>query len=42
MLTHVLCIVTCHVCGQFEDFIHFPTWSCDEVCHLLVRFVALT
>jgi hypothetical protein len=20
-------------CGEFE--IHFPTWSCDEVCHLL-------
>jgi len=22
-------------CGQFESFIHFPTWSCDEVRHLL-------
>jgi hypothetical protein len=22
-------------CGQFEIFIDFPTWSCDEVCHLL-------
>jgi hypothetical protein len=22
-------------CGEFEIFIHFPTWSCDEVCHLL-------
>jgi hypothetical protein len=22
-------------CGQFESFIHFPTWSCDEVHHLL-------
>ncbi len=22
-------------CGEFEIFIHFPTWSCDEICHLL-------
>jgi hypothetical protein len=22
-------------CGEFEIFIHFPTWSCLEVCHLL-------
>jgi hypothetical protein len=22
-------------CGQFEIFIHFLTWSCDEVCHML-------
>jgi len=21
--------------GQFESFIHFPTWNCDEVCRLL-------
>jgi hypothetical protein len=26
-------------CGEFEDFIHFPTWSCDEVLHLLVHHV---
>jgi len=22
-------------CGEFEIFIQFPIWSCDEVCHLL-------
>jgi hypothetical protein len=22
-------------CGEFEIFIHFPIWSCDEVYHLL-------
>jgi hypothetical protein len=22
-------------CGQFESFIDFPTWSCDEIRHLL-------
>jgi hypothetical protein len=21
--------------GEFEIFIHFPTWTCDEICHLL-------
>jgi hypothetical protein len=24
-------------CGEFENFIHFPTWSYDEVCQLLVH-----
>jgi hypothetical protein len=24
-------------CGGFEIFIHLPTWSCLEVCHLLDR-----
>jgi hypothetical protein len=24
-------------CQQFESFIHFPTWNCDEVCCLLIR-----
>ncbi len=27
-------------CGEFEIFIQFPTWSCDEVCHLLDRAIA--
>jgi len=27
--------------GQFESFIHFLTWNCDEVCHLLNRNVTL-
>jgi len=26
-------------CGEFENFIHFPTWSCDEVRRLLVHDV---
>jgi hypothetical protein len=26
-------------CGEFEIFLHFPTWSCDEVCHLLDRAI---
>jgi hypothetical protein len=26
--------------GEFEIFIHFPTWSCDEVFHLLDRVIA--
>jgi len=26
-------------CGEFEIFIHFPTWSYDEVCHLLDRAI---
>jgi hypothetical protein len=28
-------------CGEFEIFIHFPTWNCDEVCHLLDCAIAL-
>jgi hypothetical protein len=39
--TLVLCIANCHVFGEFETFIHFPTWSCDEVCHLLDCAIAL-
>ncbi len=31
--TLVLRIANCHVFGEFEIFIHFPT--CDEMCHLL-------
>jgi hypothetical protein len=27
-------------CGEFEIFIHFPTWSCLKVCHLLDRVIA--
>jgi hypothetical protein len=26
-------------CGEFENFVHFPTWSCDEVRYLLVHDV---
>jgi hypothetical protein len=29
-------------CGRFESFIHFLTWNCDEVCHLLVCSLAST
>jgi hypothetical protein len=29
-------------CGQFESFIHFPTWSCNEAYHLLARSLAST
>jgi hypothetical protein len=29
-------------CGKFEIFIHFPTWSDDEVCHLLVHSMIST
>jgi hypothetical protein len=27
-------------CGEFEIFIQFPIWSCDEVCNLLDRAIA--
>jgi len=27
------------LCGEFENFINFPTWSCDEVRCLLVHDV---
>jgi hypothetical protein len=26
-------------CGEFENSIHFPTWSYDEVCCLLTHDV---
>jgi hypothetical protein len=38
---HVLCFKYVMFCGQFKSFIHFPTWSCDEVCCLLNRNVTL-
>jgi hypothetical protein len=33
----ILYYVLQHVmfCEEFEIFIHFPNWSCDEVHHLL-------
>jgi len=27
-------------CGEFEIFIHFPTWSCNEFCCLLFHAIA--
>jgi hypothetical protein len=37
---HVNTYTMLHVLLKVEDFIQFPTWSCDEVQHLLSCVIA--